>query len=211
MNGISISVRIAQGLMKIGLAMKANEWKESAKLQLSPTQAQVLAALGTRGPLRLSELAALLAITLATASDAVSILVKKGLVEKRTSKQDARALSIVLTRTGQKAAKAVAAWPDFLVTAVDTLSPNEQVTFHRGLVKMIGTLQKRGQIPVARMCAHCTYFRPNVHAGSHAPHHCDFIDSAFGDGFIRIDCDDFVAATTSEGWDAWVSRGSATQ
>ena len=211
MNDVSLPDRIVQGLMKVGLALKANEWSESTRLQLSPTQAQILAALETRGPLRLSELAAIHAITLATASDAVSSLVKKHLVEKRRSEQDARALSIALTRLGRRTAKTIASWPDFLATAVGALSPAEQAVFHRGLVKMIGTLQERGQIPVARMCVHCTYFRPNAHAGSNAPHHCDFINSAFGDERIRIDCGDFVPAATLEGWDAWKDGPSKTQ
>jgi hypothetical protein len=41
------------------------------------------------------------------------------------------------------------------------------------------------------MCVFCTYFRPNVHKSATAPHHCAYIDKAFGDAELRVDCPDY--------------------
>jgi DNA-binding MarR family transcriptional regulator len=201
-----LRARIVQGLNKIGLAMKSREWEEAAGSNLSPTQGQILSLLQGRGAQRLSAVAEALAITSATASDAVSTLKEKKLVLKRRSPDDARALAIELTSSGRKRAAQMAHWPDFLATAVDALSPEEQLVFHRGLIKMIRVLQERRQIPISRMCVNCLYFRPQVHTDKARPHHCDFVDGAFGDRELRIDCSDFQAAPASDGWQLWVSK-----
>lgn len=44
----------------------------------------------------------------------------------------------------------------------------------------------------ARMCVTCTDFRPDVNDDPVRPHHCAFVDAAFGDGETRVDCADFV-------------------
>lgn len=199
-----LHLRIVQGLNKVGLAIKTNGWNEAARQRLSPAQAQILSVLFARGPLRLGQIAEELAVTPATVSDAVSSLVKKGLVIKKRAADDARALSIQLTRAGRAQAVKTAAWPDFLVEAIGTLAPEEQVVLHRALVKMIRTLQERGRIPVARMCVNCRFFRRGVHQDPDAPHHCDFVDAAFGDVGLRIDCADFEPAQTSEAWQEWL-------
>lgn len=201
---MSLASRIAQGLHKVGIALKSHEWAESGPAGLTPTQGEILAILEARGPQRLSEVAAQLAVTPATASDAVSALAAKGFVVKRKAAGDARALAIGLTARGKQRARRAAQWPGVLAGAVDSLSPGEQEVFHRGLIKMIRTLQDRGQIPVARMCVNCTFFRPGVYPGLPSPHHCDFVGAAFGDGDLRIDCTDFKPAATAEGWQQWL-------
>lgn len=82
--------------------------------------------------MRLSEVAKHLAVTAATASDAVTSLVEKGLVQKTRSPQDKRAIAITLTAQGQQTATQTASWSDFLLSTVDELSEEEQVIFLRG-------------------------------------------------------------------------------
>ncbi|MBK9169244.1 MAG: winged helix-turn-helix transcriptional regulator [Bryobacterales bacterium] len=204
-SGDSVAQQISQGLHKVALAIKTNDWSQSAKQQLSPTQAQVLSVLHTRGPQNLSQVAEQLAVTRATASDAVTTLAAKGLVEKARAPDDGRAVVLHVTAAGRSKAAATTAWPDLLAAAIDALSGPEQVAFHRGLVKMIRTLQEQRRIPVAHMCVNCRYFRPGVHANPEAPHHCDFVDAAFGDATLRIDCPDFETAAGSHRWDQWVA------
>lgn len=206
-----LAIRIVQGLSKISMALKTRNWRKASDAHLSPTQGQILSLLHAHGPLRLSALADALAVTSATASDAVASLAAKRLVLKREDKTDPRALAIELSASGRKCAKAASQWPDFLTTAVDSLSPEEQIVFHRGLVKMIRTLQERRQIPVARMCVNCRYFRPGVHAEPATPHHCDYVDAAFGDRELRMDCADFQPSSSDEGWLQWVSLAQLTR
>lgn len=202
--------RIVQGLAKVSLALKTQGQASASAAGLSPTQAQILVLVAGAEPVRLADLAETLAITPATASDAVQALAAKGLLRRRRDPADRRALALGLTPAGRRLAQELAHWPDFLAAAVESLAPAEQVIFHRALIKMIRTLQQQRRIPVARMCVDCVYFRPNVHANAAAPHHCDYVDAPFGDGELRIDCPDFSQAPTEGAWQHWVSAAALT-
>lgn len=187
----SSASRVVTGLAKISIALRHHATRGALPRGLSPAQGQVLALLKPRPKgMRLSEIADALAVTAATASDTVSSLVEKGLVRKERNEDDGRALSITLTSTGQREAEAVAGWPDFLLRVVDDLRPEEKSSILVGLVKMLRALQERGEIPVARMCVTCAHFRPHAHSEADAPHHCTFVDAAFGPDALRIECPD---------------------
>lgn len=153
--------------------------------------------------MRLSELAEALAVAPATATVAVQALERKGLVEKRRSVRDGRARTIALTAEGWSEAERAAGWSDFLLAAVDALTPEEQEVFLRGLIKMIRALQERGEIPVSRMCVTCKFFRPHLHADSRRPHHCAFVNAPFGDRDLRLDCMDHQPAPEEQALRAW--------
>lgn len=192
--------RLAAGLAKIAVALRHHAWRRETPRGLTPTQAQIVATLRAGPPagLRVSEIAERLAVTAPTASDAVAALERKGLVERRGAADDRRARLVSLTDAGRSHAEASVGWPDFLASAVDALDPSEQRALLRSLVKLIRTLQVRGQIPVARMCVGCRFFRPNVHADPARPHHCAYVDAAFGDAQIRLDCPDHEPAPPEE-------------
>lgn len=197
--------RVTNGLAKIGLVLKSRAWKGAGPERLTPTQAQILALLQANPMgLRLSALAELLGVTAPTASDAVAALVGKGLVARDPGAGHHRALALRLTPEGEAAAARIADWPDFLMRAVDTLSPAEQAVFLRGLVKMIRALQEAGDIPVQRMCVTCLHFRPNAHPDDpHNPHHCAFVDAPFGDRHLRLDCGEHAQADAETRAAAW--------
>jgi DNA-binding MarR family transcriptional regulator len=196
--------RVTTGLAKVGLALKQQAWAEAGGRGLTPTQGQALALLrASPGGLRLGELAGRLGVTAATTSDSVGALQRKGLVAKAALAGDGRAVLVRLTPAGVREAAAAAAWPDFLLEAVDELSPDEQAAFLRGLVTMIRTLQERGRIPVARMCVSCRFFRPYRHDHPTTPHHCAFVDAPFGDGELRLDCPDHDTAPPDQAARTW--------
>lgn len=183
--------RIAMGLSKVGLSLKFQAWQAAGARGLSPTQGQVLALLlSSRTGLRPSALAERLAVTPPTMTDSVRALEAKGLVERRADASDARASLVVLTAKGRAEAKASASWPDFLASAVEVMAPAEQEAFFRGLVKMISTLQREGQIPVSTMCVTCVHFRPNVHKDPLLPHHCAYVDAPMGARHLRLECNE---------------------
>ncbi len=186
---------VTTGLAKIGLVLRHEAWQERTETGLTPTQSQILALLGARGgPATLGELAAELGVSAPTASDSVAALAAKGLV----SKARGRTLAIALTASGRREAERAARWPDVLLAAVEALSPEEQAVFLRGLTTMIRVLQDQGRIPLARMCATCSFFRPNVHDDPERPHHCAYADVAFGDRQLRLDCADWRAPDAKE-------------
>ena len=204
--------RVTTGLAKVGLALKHQAWVEAGGRGLTPTQGQVLALLRANPDgLRLGGLAGQLGVTAATTSDSVTALRRKGLVDKLPLAGDGRAVLVRLTPAGVREAAAAAAWPDFLLEAVDELSDAEQAAFLRGLVTMIRTLQTRGRIPVARMCVSCRFFQPFRHDDPARPHHCAFVDAPFGDGGLRLDCPDHDAAPAELAVRTWEAfRAPAT-
>jgi DNA-binding MarR family transcriptional regulator len=196
--------RVTTGLAKIGIALKQQAWVEAGGRGLTPTQGQVLALLRANpGGLRLGVLAEQLGVTAATTSDSVTALQRKGLVAKEPTAGDGRGVAVVLTPTGSREAAAAAAWPDFLLEAVDALSAAEQATFLRALVAMIRTLQEKGRIPVARMCVSCRFFQPFRYEDPIRPHHCAFVDAPFGDAELRLDCPDHQTAPADQAAHNW--------
>jgi DNA-binding MarR family transcriptional regulator len=199
--------RVTTGLAKVGIALKQQAWAEAGGRGLTPTQGQALALLRANpAGLRLGELAGQLGVTAATTSDSVAALARKGLVSKVPLAADGRAVLVRLTPAGVREAAAAAAWPDFLLEAVDELSADEQAAFLRALVTMIRTLQTRGRIPVARMCVSCRFFQPYRHEHPTTPHHCAFVDAPFGDGELRLDCPDHLTAPealAARNWEAF--------
>ncbi|NEO01784.1 MAG: winged helix-turn-helix transcriptional regulator [Moorea sp. SIO3I7] len=203
----AVGHKVIAGLAKISLALKSKAWQDAGLQGLTPTQGQILALLRSRSlsPMRLSEIADGLAVKPATASDAVAVLVEKGLVKKGKAPDDRRAIAITLTAKGQQEADNAASWPDFLLAAVDELSEEETDVFFRGLIKMVRALQERGQIPVSKMCVTCRFFRPNIYSDSDRPHHCALVDAPFGDRHLRLECPEHIAASPEACIEQWQS------
>jgi len=185
---------IIAGLSRIGMLLRSEGWRRNEETGVTPTQAQILAYLAARGPARVGRIAAEIAVTQPTASDAIAALERKNYVRKRPDPGDARAARIHPTAAGMRVADRLAVWPDALIGAAGMLDPGEASIFLKGLTKMIGSLQMRGAIPVQRMCVSCVHFRPNRYPDAARPHHCAFVGAAFGDVDLRLDCDDHAEA-----------------
>ncbi len=189
-----IGDRLATGLAKVAMALRQEIWHSAMAQGLSPTQAQILQVLERRHPAALQEVARELGVGTATVSEAVTTLIRKGLVRKARPETDRRLVALSLTPAGRREAIRIALWPDLLRATLDELSLEEQKALLSAVVRMILALQRQGRIPVARMCVTCRFFRPNAHADSDLPHHCAFVDAAFGDRSLRLDCPDHQPA-----------------
>jgi DNA-binding MarR family transcriptional regulator len=203
--------QLATGLAKLGLALRHETWKRGAARGLSPTQAQLLVALERAPGRRLGELAAELGLGEATVSEACSVLVEKELATKERSDDDGRALALFPTAAGRREARRARHWPDDFLSALSGLEPEEEGVLLRALTKILRGLQEEGRIPVTRMCATCRYFRPHAHADAARPHHCAFVDAAFGERELRLECADHEAASAAENdsvWQRFVAGGS---
>ena len=195
--------QLAGGLERIGTYLRSAGWQGAEACGLTPTQADILTLLARRGPLRLQAVAAELGVTRPTASDAVTTLVGKGHLEKHRDARDARGIVLHLTTTGRRLAKSAEGWPADLTAELETLPEAERAAMLHGLTRVIRGLQQRGAIPVQRMCATCRFFRPNTHDDPARPHHCAFVDEAFGDARLRLDCNEHDAATAPDAAAAW--------
>lgn len=181
--------RVVEGLIKIGLVLKNRSWQGAELQGVTPTQSQILAILYAQPQMtRLSEIAKRLAVSAPTASESVTTLVEKGLIEKKQSLNDRRAVILSLTHAGHERAAKASRWSDFLLNAVDSLSQEEQKFLFKALIKVIQSLQEQGMISASRMCVTCQYFRPNRYDNTLQPHHCAFVNAPFSDQDLRLDC-----------------------
>lgn len=193
------SDQIAAGLGQLAAFLRMSAWQEAAPLGLTPTQTACLLQLSGRGPDRVTVLARLLGVTQATASDVVAALERKRLVERRPDPDDGRATRVHLTAAGADIARRTSRPPAALARAVATLELAERAGLRRALSKMILSLQRQGAIEPQRLCLTCRFFRPYAHRDADKPHHCAFVDAAFGDASLRLDCVDHEEAGPGEG------------
>ena len=95
--------------------------------------------------------------------------------------------------------------------ALETLPQEEQTELLRLIVKTIRALQVAGAIAPQRLCVTCKYFRPHAHENPSAPHHCDYVDAAFGVEALRLDCAEHEPAPAAQQESAWRSFAAETR
>lgn len=141
--------RITQVLLCLAPAMRQQAWLWCQPTGLTPTQSEILVLLMEQAkPMRLTDIAATIQLTVATTSEAVSTLTHKGLLIKAHSSSDGRTLAIRLTAAGRRTAKKATDWPMFLVNALSTLNAKEQASVEQALDKMLKALRSAGKLYV---------------------------------------------------------------
>lgn len=213
----ALADQVFTGLAKLGMALRSQAWDTLGPHEMHPTQGAILAMLARHSePLRLGDIARELAVTAPTVSYSVKVLAAKRLVQVKKAADDSRARAITLTAAGRRAARLAQGLPDAMSQAAAALSLDEQAALLKALMTMIRELQVAGRMPVARMCVTCRFFRPNAHPGTRTPHHCNFVDAAFGDRALRLDCPEHEPAepaAVDQAWDKFrsapLSRGRA--
>lgn len=204
----SMNHRIREGLSRIATALRVDEWNRAKAAGLNPTQLAILTLLEGRGDsgLGVKEIAAHLGVSQPTATDSINALERKGYIAKRPGETDRRAVSVMLTAGGAAALQTADIGEGLAGQAVGALDDGEQEDLLLSLVRMIRHLQETDAIPVQRMCVSCRYFAPFAHADAAQPHHCHFVDAAFGQRELHIDCRDHEEAdpaSRAATWDAF--------
>lgn len=189
--------QITTAIQRLAAFWRASQWQVTKGKGLNPTQSDVLAKVAAR-PERAANLAEQLGITPSSLSDTISALEDKGLVERKLDPEDGRARQILATTKGQKLAARLPDAPEPLQAAIACLSESEQGALLRSLTLIIRYLQRAHAVPVQRMCVSCRHFRPHVYDDPTRPHHCAFVDAAFGDAGLQMDCKDHQIATEKE-------------
>ncbi|RKE85653.1 MarR family transcriptional regulator [Rhizobium sp. AG855] len=185
---LSITVRILEGLARMAMVNRVDDWNRAKALGLNPTQLAILVLLeGRHSGMSVKDISAHLGVSQPTATDSVLALERKGLVLKQVSETDKRGLAITITREGLSLLSGEHSGT-LADRAVASLTDDEQQDLLLALIKMIRSLQAENAIPVQRMCVSCRFFAPFAHAGSAQPHHCHLVDAAFGQRDLRVDC-----------------------
>ena len=203
-NPLSINYRIREGLARMAVIARLDEWNRAKVSGVNPTQLAILTLLeGRRSGMGVKDVAAHLGVSQPTATDSILSLEKKGLVAKRADPADKRAVSVALTEDGFAAlAHEGGALSE---QAVGSLGDREQEELLLALVKMIRHLQEQNAIPVQRMCVTCRFFGPFAHPDEDRPHHCHLVDAAFGQRDLRVDCREHEQADPASRAATWAA------
>jgi DNA-binding MarR family transcriptional regulator len=174
------------------MVIRVDDWSMARTVGLNPTQLAILSLLAGRdeGGLGVKEIAAHLGVSQPTATDSINALERKAYLEKLPGMNDKRAVRLALTGEGAAALQAARHDEGLAGHAIGALDDEEQEELLASLIKMIRHLQETDAIPLQRMCETCRYFAPFVHPDAARPHHCNFVDAAFGRRELRIDCRD---------------------
>lgn len=200
----SLPLRIHEGLERVATALRADDWVSARAAGVNPTQFAIMAALEGR-PLGLSvrDIAQQLGVSQPSATDSIGALERKGYVYRAPAPGDRRSVRIVLTEHGQTSLAAAHATRSVAEAAAGALDHAQQQELLVSLVTMIRHLQETGIIPIQRMCVSCRYFRPFAHRDAAQPHHCTFVDAAFGQQDLRVDCREHETADPSTRAATW--------
>lgn len=191
-----LSRRLRDGFDRIALALKTDQWTCAEAFGVTPSQAHVLTFLAGRGGagIRVRVIAEHLGVTQPTATDSINALARKGLIAKEHDPTDARAVTVRISPAGADVVRMIGLATLPTEEAFGSLSLDEQTDLLQLLMKVIRALQDAGAIPTQRMCVTCRYFHPHVHESADKPHHCAYVDAAFGPRHLRVDCAEHVDA-----------------
>lgn len=202
-NPTSIEHRIEEGLARLAAVIRADDWNRAKAAGINPTQQGILDYLrGRPAGSGLTDIAVHLLISQPTATDSVAALERKGLVERRASETDRRAVRVLLTEQGRTLLEGLANDGKARV-AVERLGEAEKAELLLTVVRLIKTLQDIDAVPVQRMCVTCRHFAPFAHPERAKPHHCHYVDAAFGQRELRIDCHEHDTADPASRAATW--------
>jgi DNA-binding MarR family transcriptional regulator len=192
--------RLAAGLARVAAAVHHASDSSSLGVERTLAQQQILLMLAQRPPhYPLTDLAADLGMSLGDTLAALSALVREQLATMTPEPSYSPHEVIVdLTVRGRAHAPEATTWAAHFLAQLDTLEHTEQRRLLRVVTEHIEGLQRRDEIPVAKMCVTCRFFDGYAHPGSDAPHHCWLVDAPFGHRQLRLRCPEQEPAVVNE-------------
>jgi DNA-binding MarR family transcriptional regulator len=207
-NPLSIDYRLQEGLARMAMVARVDDWTRAKALSINPTQLAILTLLeGRRSGMSVKDIAAHLGVSQPTATDSINALERKQLVRKHPSLSDKRGVDIISTAEGLAVLQNDRGG-NLVQHALASLEDQEQQDLLVSLIKMIRNLQEQNLIPVQRMCVTCRYFGPFAHPDVERPHHCHLVDAAFGQRELRVDCREHEQAdpaSRAATWEAFLT------
>lgn len=202
--------RLIEGLSILSLALQNGQRQLALDDGLSSTQAALMLLLSNKQAMRVRELAIELGVSQPTVTDSISALLDKRLVIKMPDPNDGRANILKLTAAGKALVNKRPVQTANIQQAVCNLGASAQIELMVLLTATIRALQETGAVAPQRQCITCKYFRPYSHKQADKPHHCAFVDAAFGNAELRFQCGDHEAAAPADQSANWsVFAGAA--
>ncbi len=187
---LDLPSKLVVALERIAEAFRVALWNQAKQHGLSPLQVQILTFLHFHPPAhrKVSFIAREFHMTKATVSIAISTLVEKGLLRKKTSPDDARAFELHLTPSGTTLADEISGFSEPVREVMGGLASQEQELFLLLLLRTIEGLQRKGLVHPQRMCFNCRHFQRNGEE-----HYCQLLEKPLPLADLRVDCPEFEA------------------
>ncbi|MEZ4900251.1 MAG: helix-turn-helix domain-containing protein [Saprospiraceae bacterium] len=176
-------------LERISEVFRSLLWDHVKVIGLSPIQIQLLIFIGYHDEelCNVSHLAKEFQVTKPTISDAIRVLLKKELIEKRVSDTDRRAYSVVLKPKGEQIKQQTENFADPVLSILNQLPFEERRSLFNALSRIIYGMNQTGMLSVQRMCFRCRFYQKEGEG-----HYCRLLQVKLADEDIRLDCPEFV-------------------
>lgn len=174
---------------RLGRALRAARQSVATRHELSQLGVSLIETLADGRVRRIGDLAAELAVSQPTVSDALAVLDRRGLIARVRDPLDMRSTLITLTDMGSAVGDEIASELGPIAEA-QTGSTAERGIALRVLLGEIARLQKAGIITVNRSCLTCHHYQP---PDGHTSGRCLLLDTELGDADLRVDCPDHEA------------------
>jgi DNA-binding MarR family transcriptional regulator len=187
----NIESRITIALDRISQAFRVLLWNESKEFSLSPIQIQILIFLlyHSGKHRKVSYLAKEFNMTKATISDSVSVLEKKGCIEKEPDQHDSRSFILHLTDEGRRIAEKTSMYAEGIHKPISSLPPEDQESLYSNLTGIIQYLNKAGVITMKRMCLACRFYQTSEDCKES---YCNLRKKPVSSPELRLDCPDYL-------------------
>lgn len=190
----SISSKIIVGLERVSEVFKILLWEKAKLVGLSPIQIQILIFIAYHNQelCNVSHLAKEFNVTKPTISDAVRILLKKGLITKDYSSTDSRSYSIRLSPSGSKVVAETENFADPLESQLKGIQQTDLEHLFETLSKLIYQLNRNGILTVQRTCYGCKFYD-----NSENKDFCNLLNKELLNSEIRLDCPEYQEKSAS--------------
>jgi DNA-binding MarR family transcriptional regulator len=176
--------KVVAALDRIARGVRAHRQVIATRAGVTPLQADLVRTLaeGTPPEAQPSSLAVEVGVSQPTASDALSALVRKGLLRRTTTPGDRRSSTYTLTVHGAELADELRRADAVLHEAVTVLSAADQEHALGTLLELISSLLSSGVLRVARTCPTCRFFEPGPTA------RCGLLQAPLALSDYRVNC-----------------------
>lgn len=182
--------KLVVGLERMTEVFKVLLWEKAKATGLSPIQIQILVFVKYHKAelCKVSYLAKEYNVTKPTVSDAVRVLLKKQLIEKKDAGGDSRSYIIGLSQKGSQLVTDIDQFAAPLGDQLSKMDDQKVSEIYQTLISLITQLSETGILSVQRTCKLCNFYEN----GPKGPY-CHFLKQNLGPADIRIDCPEYEA------------------